>query len=294
VPPPQQPMDFNIGGVFITVKALAGTPSPLWWAAKAVRDGEEGALELATLLLKNLKNEGDVNDVGKDEDGFEGTPLWMAAIAACRGWAGGFELVKLLIKKGADINAVGTGDGVECTTLWMAAYAVHEEWAGGLELAMMLLELCVDADVNAFGTDGDGQRFTPLLLASRAVCKGKAGALGLAKLLVQKGANVNVNIVGSVEDGEHYCGDTPLLLAAQAVYYEEADGIELVKLLLEKGADVTAYQNFGNHKFRDGIEGNAMLWAAKAVLGGIAEDGWQLATLLGKRATVGRCRLTLL
>ena len=74
--------------------------TPLWWAAKAVAHDRAGGLELSTLLVEKLVEQGRsgtvVNTVGTDF-GVSCTPLRWAAMAVWRGTAGGMQLATLLV-----------------------------------------------------------------------------------------------------------------------------------------------------------------------------------------------------
>mmetsp|Transcript_10510 Transcript_10510/g.25756 ORF Transcript_10510/g.25756 Transcript_10510/m.25756 type:complete len:703 (-) Transcript_10510:255-2363(-) len=231
--------------------------SPLWWAAYALREGDESGLELAKLLLEQGAVVDAIGKEGNDEDdketvaqkvakkyvveadeGADGsTPLLWAARAVSNGVVGGLELAKLLVEKGCNVNIVGREliDYDDCdyvphrehdnprrgTPLVFAALAVSEGAVGGLELAKLLVANHADVNANLMDSYIEGVQGTPLLYAETAVSKGAVGGLELATLLVEKGANVSA----------------PLWY--MAVFTEETDGgVELAKRLIKKGANV--------------------------------------------------------
>jgi ankyrin repeat protein len=289
-----------LGGVNTIITKDKRFGAPLWWAALALREGEEGGLELAKLLVEqgavvgaigkgHDEEEDDAADEDEDDDddednnavevvegADESTPLMLAAQAVSNGVVGGLELATLLVEKGADVD--------KGNPLWWAvkeavSEAVSNGQRGGegdgMELAKLLMEEGADVNQISNGDNGDYSRVgTPLWLAVHAVKEhGAAGGLELAKLLVENGANVNIA-------GEEYFDDTfkgaPLLFAACAVRNGAVGGLELARLLVESGADVNAVLK---SEFTASNMATPLLFAETAVCNGV-EGGLELAKLL--------------
>ena len=80
-------------------KKRSGTP--LWWAARAVRDGEAGGVDLARLLMEKGA---DVNAVGKElGNEYKYTPLRFLAEAVKDSRDGAPELLRLFVSRGATL-----------------------------------------------------------------------------------------------------------------------------------------------------------------------------------------------
>mmetsp|Transcript_4593 Transcript_4593/g.11609 ORF Transcript_4593/g.11609 Transcript_4593/m.11609 type:complete len:306 (+) Transcript_4593:165-1082(+) len=157
-----------LGGKDAVITAEKGAGTPLFWAARAVCDGGNGAapgLELAKLLLEEGVE--DVNAVGKDEEVDECTPLFWAALAVINGMEGGLELAKLLLEEGADVNAVSMCYGNKVPLVYWAATAACRGEEVGLGLMKLLLE--EGAEVNAVKEEENGNTCTSLCLAAKAV-----------------------------------------------------------------------------------------------------------------------------